>query len=104
MEEISLDSCAERIGTSSYTLSKSFNKILGINFIDYLTDLRIQKAKELLEGTDMKIGDIAERVGYRHSYFNRIFKKQTGVTPSQFRQSKRTNNDVQKNTIAGKKI
>lgn len=88
MEEISLDSCAERIGTSSYTLSKSFNKILGINFIDYLTDLRIQKAKELLEGTDMKIGDIAERVGYRHSYFNRVFRRHTGLPPSQYRKIK----------------
>src|SRR5690625_6302538 len=66
MEDISLDSCAERNGTSSYTLSKSFNKILGINFIDYLTDLRIQKAKELLEGTDMKIDRKSTRLNSSH--------------------------------------
>lgn len=88
MEDISLDSCADLSGTSSYTLSKSFNKILGINFIDYLTDLRMRKAKELLINTDMKIGDIAESVGYRHSYFNRVFRRQAGVPPSQYRKMK----------------
>lgn len=88
MDDISLDSCADLSGTSSYTLSKSFNKILGVNFIDYLTDLRINKAKELLESTDMKIGDIAESVGYRHSYFNRVFRRQAGVPPSQYRKTR----------------
>lgn len=87
-DDISLEDCAEFSNTNSYTLSKSFNKILGINFIDYLTGLRIDKAQELLNHTDMKIGDIAESVGYRHSYFNRVFKKQTGVSPSQFRKMK----------------
>lgn len=88
MDDISLDSCADLSGTSSYALSKSFNKILGINFIDYLTDLRIQKAKDLLTTTDMKIGDIAESVGYRHSYFNRVFRRQMGIPPSQYRKTK----------------
>jgi AraC-like DNA-binding protein len=85
MNDISLDSCAEEVGTNPYTLSKAFKQIVGINFIDYLTELRIQKAKELLSHSTMKINDIAESVGYRHSYFNRIFKKHMGIPPSQYR-------------------
>ncbi|MBO1512124.1 helix-turn-helix domain-containing protein [Metabacillus bambusae] len=85
MNDISLDSCAEEAGTNPYSLSKAFKLIVGINFIDYLTDIRIQKAKELLLHSTMKINDIAEAVGYRHSYFNRIFKKQMGIPPSQYR-------------------
>src|SRR5690606_34738074 len=87
-EDISLESCADVVGTTPYTLSRSFKKILNINFIDYVTELRMNKAKELLINTNMKINDISECVGYRHSYFNRIFKKQVGVTPSQFRKMK----------------
>jgi AraC-like DNA-binding protein len=85
MNDISLDSCADEAGTNPYSLSKAFKLIVGINFIDYLTDIRIQKAKELLLNSTMKINDIAETVGYRHSYFNRIFKKQMGIPPSQYR-------------------
>ncbi|WFA06603.1 AraC family transcriptional regulator [Bacillus sp. HSf4] len=86
MNDISLESCADEAGTNSYTLSKAFKQITGINFIDYVTHLRIEKAKELLLETDQKIHDVSEAVGYRHSYFNRIFKKQVGVPPSRYRQ------------------
>ncbi|WP_245308316.1 AraC family transcriptional regulator [Halalkalibacter urbisdiaboli] len=85
MEDISLESCADVVGTNPYTLSKAFKKMIGVNFIDYVTTLRIDKAKELLLNTNMKINDISEQVGYRHSYFNRIFKKQVGIPPSQYR-------------------
>ncbi|SDY03369.1 Cache domain-containing protein [Evansella caseinilytica] len=88
MEDISLESCADEIGINPYTLSRAFKKIAGINFIDYLTRLRIEEAKELLLNTDMMISDISEKVGYRHSYFNRIFKKHVGIPPSQYRKMK----------------
>jgi AraC-like DNA-binding protein len=88
MKDISLESYADQVGTNPYTLSKDFKKIMGINFIDYITQLRIDKAKELLLKTDMKINDISEHVGYRQSYFNRIFKKQVGVPPSQYRKAR----------------
>lgn len=88
MTDLSLESCADEVGTNPYSLSKAFKQIAGINFIDYVTSLRMEKAKELLTSTDMKINDIAERVGYRHSYFNRIFKKQMGIPPSQFRKQR----------------
>lgn len=86
MNDISLESCADRAGTNSYTLSKAFKQVTGINFIDYVTRLRIEKAKELLLETNKKIHDVSEEVGYRHSYFNRIFKKQVGIPPSRYRQ------------------
>jgi AraC-like DNA-binding protein len=84
--EISLESCADRVNMSSYTLSKLFKQMTGVNFIDYLTELRIGKAKQLLRETEQRINDIAEQVGYQQRYFNRIFKKQVGVTPGQFRE------------------
>lgn len=91
MDDISLESCADFVDTTPYTLSKAFKKIHSINFIDYLTNVRISKAKELLLQTNMKINDIAEAVGYRHSYFNRIFKKHEGLPPSQYRKSMASN-------------
>ncbi|SFK99329.1 AraC-type DNA-binding protein [Paenibacillus sp. 1_12] len=86
MTELSLDQCAEQFGTNSYYLSRTFKRVVGKNFIDYLTELRLEKAKELLSDTEWKINEVAERVGYQHSYFNRIFKKQEGVTPTHYRE------------------
>jgi len=86
MKNISLESCADLVGTNSYTLSKLFKHITGVNFIDYVTELRLDKAKELLSKSELKINDIAEEVGYQQRYFNRIFKKQVGITPTQYRE------------------
>lgn len=85
-KDISLDIIADKLGTSPYTLSKLFKQMTGINYIDYVTELRIEKAKKLLMETDLKINDIALEVGYQQRYFNRIFKKQVGLTPGQFRE------------------
>ncbi|WP_189032466.1 helix-turn-helix transcriptional regulator [Paenibacillus albidus] len=86
MDNISLDSCADYTGTNPFLLSKSFKRVTGKNFIDYLTELRLGKAKELLRDTGLRINDVADQVGYQHSYFNRIFKKQEGITPSRYRE------------------
>jgi AraC-like DNA-binding protein len=88
MKDLSLESYADQVGTNPYTFSRYFKKAIGTNFIDYITQLRIDKAKELLLNTDMKINDISESVGYRPGYFNRIFKKQVGIPPSQYRKSR----------------
>ncbi|NHN32070.1 AraC family transcriptional regulator [Paenibacillus agricola] len=85
--DLSLDLFADEHNLTSLTLSKAFKKTMGINFIIYLTDVRIRKSKELLLETDYKINDIAEMVGYQPTYFNRIFKKNEGITPSQYRES-----------------
>ncbi len=89
MNDISLDYCADLIKMNPSILSKVFKEITGWNFIDYLTNIRLEKAKELLMETDMKINLIAEKIGYKHSYFNRLFKKHEGVTPSHFREMNR---------------
>lgn len=86
MTELSLEACADMAGTNPVYLSKAFKQITGVNYIDYLTDLRLKKAQELLVDTTLKINDIAERVGYQPSYFNRIFKKHVGITAGEFRQ------------------
>jgi AraC-like DNA-binding protein len=86
MNDISLDNCADHTGTNPFFLSKSFKQVTGKNFIDYLTELRMEKAKELLRETELRINDVADRVGYQHSYFNRIFKKLEGMTPSRYRE------------------
>ncbi|MDR6719640.1 AraC family transcriptional regulator [Paenibacillus sp. 2003] len=83
--DISLENCADEEQMTPYALSKAFKQVSGINFIDYLTRVRMDAAKQLLRETTMKINDVATAVGYQHSYFNRIFKKQEGVTPSQYR-------------------
>lgn len=86
-EQISLESVADQFHIDPVFLSKEFKRIKNINFIDYLTDIRIAEAKRLLLETDDKINVIAESIGYNPSYFNRLFKKVTGVTPGQFRKS-----------------
>jgi YesN/AraC family two-component response regulator len=91
MTDLSLDSCAEHFGTSPYTLSRAFKQISGINFIDYLTNIRLATAKQLLRESELKITEVAEKVGYQQSYFNRIFKKYEGVTPSHYREMIRGN-------------
>ncbi|WP_338540499.1 AraC family transcriptional regulator [Paenibacillus tundrae] len=83
--DISLEACADLEQMTPYALSKAFKQISGMNFIDYLTQVRMETAKKLLRETSMKINDVASAVGYQHSYFNRIFKKQEGSTPSQYR-------------------
>ncbi len=76
LEEISLEQCADACSTSYYTLSRAFKHITGVNFIDYITQLRIEKAKELLYDPSLKINDIAEKkLGYQPSYLIRVFKK-----------------------------
>ncbi|GMK42038.1 HTH-type transcriptional regulator YesS [Paenibacillus sp. CCS19] len=90
MRDVSLDSCADHIGTNPFYLSKMFKQVTGKNFIDYLTELRLERAKELLRESELKINCVAEQVGYQHSYFNRIFKKTEGITPSRYREMSRS--------------
>ncbi|WP_339850543.1 helix-turn-helix domain-containing protein [Paenibacillus sp. FSL W7-1088] len=89
---LSLDELADLHGIHAYTLSRAFKQTFGQNFVDYLTEIRLNRAKELLESTDVKINEIAEQVGYQASYFNRLFKKSEGTTPSRYRE------DVRKQT------
>ncbi|TBL75702.1 helix-turn-helix domain-containing protein [Paenibacillus thalictri] len=84
--DISLEACASEHGVNPFSLSRIFKQLTGVNFIEYLTQVRLDHSKRLLAETDAKINEIAERVGYQPTYFNRIFKKYEGVTPSRYRE------------------
>ncbi|MBK1809844.1 helix-turn-helix domain-containing protein [Clostridium sp. YIM B02505] len=67
-------------------LCRLFKKETGTNFSDYLNSVRIDKAKQLLSMTEANIVDISIDVGYKNvTYFNRLFKKNTGMTPKEYR-------------------
>jgi two-component system response regulator YesN len=67
-------------------LSRLFKKTTGSNFVDYLTDYRIARAMEFMQGTSCKNYEIAKRVGYEdYRYFSQIFKKKTGMTIGEYR-------------------
>lgn len=86
-EEIDLEKLAQHVFVSTYYLSRLFRREMGVTFSDYLTKVRVSRAKELLmEGRTVE--DVCGRVGYNDSnYFIKIFKKYVGVTPSKYRKS-----------------
>ncbi|MDR6551764.1 AraC family transcriptional regulator [Paenibacillus qinlingensis] len=87
-EPITADTLAMLFNSSSRTMQRMFNKRLGLGPIDYLMQIRIDKAKELLSGTKAGLKDISEAVGYLDNYyFSRLFKRYTGVSPSMYRES-----------------
>lgn len=86
-EDITLDRVAEPLRVSTGYLSSYFKEKTGVNFIDYLHAIRIRKAKEALADTNLKIQEIAAQVGYLNlNSFNRMFKRLSGFTPSEYRQ------------------
>lgn len=88
-DTISLTNVADAINLSPTYFSAIFKKHTGTNFIDYLTGIRIERAKELLCCTSMPISQIAFEVGFRdYRYFSQIFKKHTGQTPREFKSEK----------------
>ena len=88
-EDISLKDVANSVYLSESYLSRGIKKLLGINFVEYITKLRVEKAMEYMKDPNIKVTDIAKKVGYSdYRYFTHIFKKQTGYTPSKWRQIK----------------
>lgn len=85
-EEISLSVLAEEFHFSTQYVSQLFKNEIGVNFLTYLTNIRMEKAKKLLLNTDLPIAEISEQSGYSdYRVFTKVFKKSEGVTPSQFR-------------------
>ncbi|MDK2808903.1 MAG: two-component system, response regulator YesN [Clostridiales bacterium] len=85
--DISLEEVAKFVDISPYYFSKLFKEEEGENFIDYLTSLRIERAKELLHDSEGSIKEICSEVGYSDpNYFSRIFKKVVGYTPTDYRE------------------
>lgn len=86
MFDLSLDSVSEILHISPAYLSVQFKKYQKMNFLDCLTELRINAAKELLSDPFRPTAEVASAVGYEDSsYFARAFKKRTGMTPTQYR-------------------
>ncbi|MCZ8518952.1 MULTISPECIES: helix-turn-helix domain-containing protein [Paenibacillus] len=85
-ENLALQHVCDHIYMSTSYFSVCFKQHTGLTFVEYLTRLRIDKAKELLAATGLKAYDIASRVGYPDpQYFSVIFKRHTGRTPKEFR-------------------
>lgn len=85
-EALRLETVSNVVGFNATYFSALFKKETGQNFMDYLTELRISKAKTLLCRDDLSVQDVAELVGYRElKYFSRLFKKITGVSPSDYK-------------------
>jgi two-component system response regulator YesN len=86
MNELSLSMLAERFHINPTYLSELFKKQIGTAFSEYVTQVRIQHAAELLRDPSMRLSDIAELVGFANaSYLSSVFKKQFGISPNEYR-------------------
>lgn len=82
---LKLGDLAQDIGLNESYLSRLFKKQMGMNFSDYLNQVRLSEAKKMILNQEYPLYEIAEYVGYNsESYFSRIFKQYEGVTPKQF--------------------
>lgn len=88
-KDISLEKVSSELGLSIHYVSKYFKEKMGMNFIDYLLELRVHKAKALLTESELQIQEIAEEVGYLNTNsFIRMFRKYTGVSPGEYRKQR----------------
>ncbi len=86
MNKLKLSDVAEQVYVSQWHLSKILNRHVEKSFSDILNYVRIEKAKELLKEPSLRIGDIAEKVGFLDiAHFSRVFKKQTGFSANEYR-------------------
>lgn len=86
--QVTLAEAAKHVYMNPSYLSQLFKQQQGINFIDYVTQIRVKEAKRLLASTTLRISEIAERLGYSDlAYFTNIFKKSCQVTPSEYRKT-----------------
>lgn len=82
---IALREVAEHLGVSTYYLSRVFSEESGFTLFQYLTTLRIEKAKELLRQRGVAVAEVAAQVGYESAnYFSKVFRKHCGVSPRDF--------------------
>lgn len=88
-EDIGISSIADSLGITPNYLSRLFKEQTGVRLKDYITHLKIDKAKELLASSGLSVKSIATEVGYYSSkHFSKVFLKATGSTPSEYRDSK----------------
>lgn len=87
--DITLQEVAAKVHLNPSYLSQLFKQQMKINFIDYVLEHRMEKAKQFLSQTTLRVSEIAERVGYSDlAYFSNAYKRITGMTPSEYRKSR----------------
>ena len=85
-EDVSLSVLADEFHLSAQYISQLFKSEIGVNFLAYLTNIRMEKAKKLLLSTSLSIAEVSEQSGYGdYRVFTKVFKKSEGITPSQYR-------------------
>jgi len=85
-EELSLEQVARSVHTSKFYFCKMFKKATGINFTDYLSRVRTERAKNLLLNPNLRVSEIAYEVGFQSlTHFNRVFKRILGHSPTDYR-------------------
>lgn len=88
-EEIALEDVARAVNLSPYYFSRFYKEETGVNFIDRLTAVRVEKAKEYLTRTEYTVKDVARAVGYADpNYFSKLFKKVTNMTATEYKESR----------------
>jgi len=86
-EELSLEQVADAVHTSKFYFCKIFKKSTGINFTDYLSRVRTERAKNLLLNPNLRVSEIAYEVGFQSlTHFNRVFKRVLGRSPTDYRE------------------
>lgn len=85
-EELSLTKVAKAVNISANYLSEKFKEVTGVNFVDYVARTRFEKARDLLQDADLRVSEIVFAVGFQSlSQFNRVFKKLSGKSPTEYR-------------------
>lgn len=77
---------SEEFHLNSQYISQLFKNEIGVNFLTYFTNIRMERAKKLLLTTSLSVAEVAQRSGYGdYRVFTKVFKKNEGITPSQYR-------------------
>jgi AraC-like DNA-binding protein len=85
-DDLSLKKVAQAVNRSMNHFSEKFKQVTGMNFVDYVSQLRFERAQTLLQKSDLRISEIAFAVGFRSlSQFNRVFRRLAGQSPTQYR-------------------
>jgi AraC-like DNA-binding protein len=85
-DEISLSDVARAVNTSTFYFCKLFKRTTGLNFTEYLSRVRVEKAKNLLLNPNLRVSEVAFEVGFQSlTHFNRVFRKIAGESPTDYR-------------------
>jgi AraC-like DNA-binding protein len=85
-DDLSLTEVARAVNTSTFYFCKLFKRATGLNFTEYLSQIRVEKAKSLLPNPNLRISEIAYEIGFQSlTHFNRVFKRITGQSPTIYR-------------------